>query len=206
MCYNAMRTKECFKTCTRGWHIKGTKFVEKEALQHVRKKVSNLPELGSSHEFPTLQQMQGRNLHQKRPEQAHQGETPLPDVRVPPPTYRANKGAVNMGWAERNQAYKCTECPAMFQDKNDIKHHMKNVHTNTQPENSSNQPQKEASFLELMQKSLEQILPKTVERILQNMATVKQEQSQMRKVLIPNQQNGPNVQQVGWELIMQNLQ
>ena len=87
----------------------------------------------------------------------------------------------------------------MFQNKNDTKQHMRNVHDNVQLENNPSKSQNEASFLELMQKSLEKMLPK----ILQNMVTVPQDQSQVRNVA--SQQTGPNVQQVGWELVRQNM-
>ena len=194
MCYNYMITKECFKTCTRGGHGKGTKFGKKEAMQHDRKEVSNAQELGSSQEFPKLQQLHRKNIHQKRPEQAHKGETSFPDIRVPPPTYKPNQGATSQNWGDMNR---CVECPAIFQNKNDIKQQMRNVHDVWNNAKFQNEP----SFLDLMQKSLEKMSPK----ILQNMANVTQEPGQVRNGLNPSKQTGPNVQQVGWELVRQNL-
>ena len=78
----------------------------------------------------------------------------------------------------------------MFENKNQLSNHFKAAHANNEASNNS---VNQEDFLEAVSKSLEKLLPKTLETIL-----LRLNQNQI--------QTGPDMQQVGWGLVRQNFQ
>ena len=194
MCSKSMNTKECFKSCNKGWHIKGTKFNEGPLqMQNVQQSILNPLNMKSTYEFPTLQQMQNKTFVQSHYEHSHEQPPQMQGTRVPPPQ-RSGSGQAGTNITAKNQergwTFKCQDCPAMFENKNKLSHHFKTAHANNEALNKS---MNHEDFLEAVSKSLEKLLPKTLETIL-----LRLNQNQI--------QTGPDMQQVGWGLVRQNFQ
>ena len=180
MCTSSMWTRKCWKLCNRGWHIKGTKFEEGEVpVQEVQKRLQRKPNYASSHEFPPLspvQHVRNGNQIQQLPLEAYQEQTQR-IFSVPPPTIPF-----------KNKDFKCMDCPAEFESKTKFKNHYELEHSNIES-------QKEASFLEAVQRSLLKLLPKALETCMNGLV---QNQNQ-------SPQTGSSNVQMRWVQVPANL-
>ena len=176
MCTTSMRNRKCGTKCKRGFHLKGTTFEDEIPVQQVSKNVQTKYNIENSHQFPTLSQMQQKRTKQGPTEQTHRNE-PQPDLSVPPPK------VVNLS----GNNFICMDCPAEFKYKHELKNHHKAQHNHTGAQN-------EASFLDVVQKSLNKMLP----RLVENAIIAIQNKNQTN-------QTGNNMQNMRWGLIPANL-
>ena len=188
MCTSSMYSRQCWKLCDKGWHVKGTKFENGEVpLQHVQKQVQRKPNTASSHDFPplgSLQPMWKRNHNQQQTQNSHSNETHQ-DYSLPPPTILGN-----------NNSYKCPECNEDFQNKNEFRHHFKMEHSKSEGE-------KEASFLAVVQQSLYRMLPNALETCLQGLVSDQGFSVQNQNQPKHQHQNGNS--NLKWKLVPVNL-
>ena len=210
MCTASMSSRQCWKACRRGWHVKGTNFEDGEMpVQKVRQQQQRNPNISSPHDFPpigSMQPMWNENRAQPPTEEAHRNsQQPMQPMwnkkQVQPQTEDAHRIAqqtnVNVPppqISSRDNNFKCTDCTAEFKYANEFKRHMSTEHRENETEN-------DASFLGAVEKSLMKILPKALESCLNALA---KSQSQIPNPN-PNHQTGNNNLNLRWGLVPANL-
>ena len=187
MCTTSMHSRQCWKLCDKGWHVKGTKFEDgKVPLQHVQKQFQKKTNNASPHDFPPLVAVRpswNGNHSQQQPENTRRIPT-QPDLSFPPPTLKGD------------QSFKCPECNENFKYKTEFRNHFKTEHSQAEDE-------REASFLVAVQKTLLKMLPNALETCLQGLVADQDpapNQSQSRN----QHHNGNNG--LKWRLVPVNLQ
>ena len=163
MCTSSMNSRMCWKSCDKGWHVKGTKFEDGQVpVQKLPQQVQNEPNMASSYDFPPLRPVWNQTRNQQSLTKA-QAMSPLPNLSVAPPT---------------SDDFKCDECPARFKYKTELKNHMEKQHDITNSFKCDECPadfkykmeiEKEAYFLGMVQKSLLKVLPNALEMCLPGM-------------------------------------
>ena len=179
MCTPSMWSRKCWKLCDKGWHVKGTKFDDgKVPVQNVRQDIQKNQNTASTHDFPplgTMQPLWNGKQNQAKYENAHQNH-PQPPMETMQPLWNRNQNQTKYNNAYQNQPqpnlsvpppalpdkdnnFKCMDCLDEFKCKTEFRRHINTKHNDCEAEN-------DASFLEAVQKSLVQILPKALETCL----------------------------------------